>query len=67
MVWRHSFLPMIKEMNIKAFDFSVGNFDEKYINHYDSYYDRYMKKYIKETEDNGKLFYEIVDEYIQRL
>ncbi len=68
-IWDYLFIPMMKELNIKAFDFACGDLEKvgDYINYYNSNYDRYFKMYIKESRDDGKLFYEIVDEYLHKL
>ncbi len=69
MIWEYLFVPLVDELRISVFDLNEGDLNEvqKYINKYSKIYNAYQKKYIKEIQDNGKLFYEIVADYLNRI
>ncbi len=67
MVWRYLTLPLIKELRAITYDFGTDMEPWKYINEPNKNLDAYFKKYIKHTKDNGKLFYEIVEERIRQI
>lgn len=66
-VWNYLFVPQIKELHACTYDFGKGGEPWNYVNYPNKNYDKYYKKYINETENESKLFYQIVDEKIKEL
>jgi hypothetical protein len=67
-IWNYLTLPMIKELRANTYDFGSSKGDPwDFINHPNEDYDRYYKRFINETDNESKLFYQIVEEKIRVL
>lgn len=67
-IWDYLFESLLEALPISLYNIDDNIGDAwNYINEYNDGFLPYYKTYIKEVDDEGKLFYEIVEEYIRKL